>query len=64
MATIIPFDRTQAFLLSPDLKDCFSQDDLAHFIAAAAERVPLNAFEVSRQARGKSQYHPQLLLAC
>jgi transposase len=63
MATFIPFDRTQAFLLPPDLKDWLPQDDLAHFIVAAVERVPLHAFKVNKQAGGKPQYHPQLMLA-
>jgi transposase len=63
MATFIEFDRTQAFLLPPDLKDWLPEDDLAHFIVAAAERVPLSAFKVNKQAGGKPQYHPQLMLA-
>jgi hypothetical protein len=53
MATFIPFDRTQAFLLPPELKDWLAEDDLAHFIVAAVERVPLSAFKVNRQAGGK-----------
>ncbi len=63
MATFIPFDRTQAFLLPPDLKDWLPADDLAHFIVAAVERVPLHAFKVNKQAGGQPQYHPQLMLA-
>jgi transposase len=63
MATFISFDRRQAFLLPPDLKDWLPQDDLAHFIVAAVERVPLSAFKVNKQAGGKPQYHPQLMLA-
>jgi len=63
MARFVPFDRTQAFLLPPDLKDWLPEDDLAHFIVAAVERVPLAAFKVNKQAGGKPQYHPQLMLA-
>ena len=63
MATFIPFNRTQAFLLPPDLKDWLPEDDLAHFIVAAVERVPLSAFKVNKQPDGKPQYHPQLMLA-
>jgi len=63
MATFVPFDRTQAFLLPPDLKDWLPDDDLAHFIVAAVERVPLGAFKINKQAGGKPQYHPQLMLA-
>lgn len=63
MATFIPFNRDQAFLLPPDLKDWLPDDDLAHFVIAAVERVPLAAFKVPERAGGKPQYHPQLMLA-
>jgi transposase len=63
MATFIPFDPTQAFLLPPELKDWLAEDDLAHFIVAAVERVPLSAFKVNRQAGGKPQYHRQRMPA-
>ena len=63
MATFVPFDRSQAFLLPPDMKDWLPDDDLAHFIVAAVERVGLSAFKVNAQAGGKPQYHPRLMLA-
>ena len=63
MTTYSPFDRDQPFLLPPDLKNWLSEDDLAHFIVAAAERVRLGAFRSNRQAGGKPQYHPRLMLA-
>src|SRR4051794_24316245 len=63
MTTYAPFDRDQPFLLPPDLKDWLPEDDLAHFIVAAAERVRLGAFGSNRQAGGKPQYHPRLMLA-
>ena len=44
-ATFVPFDRSQAFLPPPDMKAWLPDDDLAHFIAAAAERVGLSAFK-------------------
>ena len=43
MTTYMPFDRDQAFLLPPDLKDWLPGDDIAHFIAAAVERVRLGS---------------------
>lgn len=49
-------------LLPPDLKDWVADDDLAHFIAEAAERVDMRAFHVSRTGSGKSQYHPRMML--
>jgi transposase len=63
MTTYAPFDRDQPFLLPPDLKDWLPEDDLAHFIVAAVERVRLGAFRTNRQAGGKPQYHPRLMLA-
>lgn len=63
MTTYVPFDRDQAFLLPPDLKDWLPADDIAHFIVAAVERVRLGAFRTNPQAGGKPQYHPRLMLA-
>jgi transposase len=62
MTTYAPFDRDQPFLLPPDLKDWLPEDDLAHFIVAAAERVRLGTFRTNPQAGGKPQYHPRLML--
>jgi transposase len=63
MTTYMPFDRDQPFLLPPDLKDWLPEDDVAHFIVAAVERVRLAAFRTNPQAGGKPQYHPRLMLA-
>ncbi len=62
MATFVPFNRGQSFLLPPDLKEWLPEDDLAHFIVAAVERVPLDAFRAKAVASGKAQYHPRLML--
>lgn len=63
MTQFIPFSRDQAFLLPPDAKDWLPADDVAHFVVAAVERVPLGAFAVRPVPGGKAQYHPRLLLA-
>jgi transposase len=63
MPSFVPFNRDQSFLLPPDLKDWLPEDDLAHFVVAAVERVPLGAFQVAERAGGKPQYHPRLMLA-
>jgi transposase len=63
MATFVPFSREQSFLLPPELRDWLPEDDLAHFIVAAVERVPLDAFQAKAVASGKAQYHPRLMLA-
>jgi transposase len=63
MTTYVPFDRDQAFLLPPDLKEWVPEDDIAHFVVAAVERVRLGEFHSNPQAGGKPQYHPRLMLA-
>jgi transposase len=63
MTQFIPFSRDQAFLLPPDAKDWLPSDDVAHFVVAAVDRVPLGAFAVRPIPGGRAQYHPRLLLA-
>ncbi|BAK83882.1 transposase [Komagataeibacter medellinensis] len=63
MSSFISFDRSQPYLLPPDLKLWLPADDMAHFIVAAVERVPMNAFYVPVRTGGKAQYHPRLMLA-
>lgn len=43
MTQFIPFSRARTFLLPPDAKDWLPSDDVAHFVVAAVERVPLGA---------------------
>ena len=63
MDNFIPFNRDQSFLLAPDLRDWLPADDVAHFVVAAVERVPLSTFQVPARSGGKAQYHPRLMLA-
>jgi transposase len=63
MSNFVPFNRDQSFLLPPDVKEWVPADDVAHFIVAAVERVPLTAFVVPSRSGGKPQYHPRLMLA-
>ena len=63
MATFVSCERDQAFLLPPDLKDWLPDDDLAHFVIAAAERVSMSAFRINDRNSGKPQYHPRMMLA-
>ena len=55
--------RDQAFLLPPDLRDWIPEDDLAHFVIEAVERVDMGAFKVNRRGTGSAQYHPRMMLA-
>lgn len=63
MSNFVPFNRDQSFLLPPDLKDWLPANDVAHFIVAAVDRVPLASFQVAERTGGKPQYHPRLMLA-
>jgi hypothetical protein len=47
MANFIPYDRGQGLLLPPDLRDWVPEDDLAHFVIEAVERVSISAFKVN-----------------
>lgn len=63
MSNFRDYNRSQRLLLPPDLKDWVADDDLAHFIVEAVERVEVHAFHVSRTGSGKAQYHPRMMLA-
>jgi transposase len=63
MTQFIPFSRDQAFLLPRDAKDWLPEEDVAHVVVAAVERVPLGAFAVRPIPGGKAQDHPRLTLA-
>ncbi len=63
MSNFVDFDRDQAFLLPPDLRDWIPEDDLAHFVIEAVERVEMSAFKVNHRGTGSAQYHPRMMLA-
>ena len=56
------YDRSQRLLLPLDLNEWVADDDLAHFIVEACERVNMHAFKISRTGSGKAQYHPRMML--
>ncbi len=63
MSKFVQADRDQPFLLPPDLREWLPEDDLAHFVLEAVERVPLNCFKVNERGTGSAQYHPHMMLA-
>ena len=63
MSRFVDCGRDQAFLLPPDLRDWVPEDDLAHFVIEAVERVDMSAFKVNRRGTGSAQYHPRMMLA-
>ena len=50
MANFIPYSPDQAFLLPLDLRAWLPEDDLAHFVMTAVDRVPLGAFDAADRA--------------
>lgn len=63
MSEFVDCERDQAFLLPPDLRDWIPEDDLAHFVIEAVERVGIGAFKVNERGTGSAQYHPRMMLA-
>lgn len=63
MSRFVDCARDQAFLLPPDLRDWIPEDDLAHFVIEAVERVGMGAFKVNHCGTGSAQYHPRMMLA-
>jgi transposase len=63
MSKFVDCARDQAFLLPPDLRDWVPEDDLAHFVIEAVERVAIGAFAVNERGTGSAQYHPRMMLA-
>ncbi len=58
MSKFVDCGRDQAILLPPDLQDWMPEDDLAHFVIEAVERVDMGAFKVNLRGTGSAQYHP------
>ena len=56
-------NRDQPFLLPPDMREWLPEDDLAHFVIEACERVDISAFKVNHRGTGSEQYHPRMMLA-
>jgi transposase len=63
MSKFVYCERDQAFLLPPDLRDWIPEDDLAHFVIEAVERVEMSTFKVNDRGTGSAQYHPRMMLA-
>lgn len=63
MSNFVDCEREQAFLLPPDLRDWIPEDDLAHFVIEAVERVAIGAFKINDRGTGSAQYHPRMMLA-
>ena len=63
MVKFVAYARDQRLLLPLDLTEWVAEDDLAHFIIEAVERVDISHFEINWRGTGKAQYHPRMMLA-
>ena len=63
MSNFVGSNRDQRFLLPPDLRDWIPEDDLAHFVLEAVERVGMERLKVNERGTGDAQYHPRMMLA-
>ena len=63
MPKFVQRHQSQLYLLPPDLRDWLPEDDLAHFVVEAVERVPLERLQVNERGTGSAQYHPRMMLA-
>ena len=63
MAKFVDRDQSQLYLLPVDRRDWVPDDDLAHFVVAEVDRVPMSAFVVNERGTGSAQYHPRMMLA-
>jgi hypothetical protein len=63
MSHFVEANRDPPFLLPPDLREWVPEDDLAHFVLEAVERVDLRHFRVNERGSGSPQYPPRLMLA-
>ena len=62
MAKFVERDASQLYLLPVDIREWVPEDDLAHFVLEAVERVPMSAFQVNERGTGSAQYHPRMML--
>ena len=63
MPKFVQRDASQQHLLPPDIRDWAPEDDLAHFVPGAVERVPMDAFRVNERGRGFAHCRPRMMLA-
>ena len=62
MAKFVERDASQLYLLPVDIREWVPEDDLAHFVLEAVERVAMSSFTVNERGTGSAQYHPRMML--
>ena len=56
MAKFVERDASQLYLLPVDIREWVPEDDLAHFVLEAVERVAMSALQVNERGTGSAQY--------
>ncbi len=62
-ARYVNIDRQTPMLLPVDLREWVAEDDLAHFVLEAVEKVELSRFVCNERGSGSEQYPPRMMLA-
>ena len=62
-ARFVFIDRDTPMLLPPDLREWVPEEDLAHFVIEAVDRLPLESFRVNHRCTGAKQFPPHMMLA-
>ena len=58
-----PVDRDTPYLLPPSLQDWLPQEHLARFVVEIVDRLDLSELERAYRGRGKTPYHPSVMVA-
>ena len=58
-----PVDRDTPYLLPPSLQDWLPQEHLARFVVEIVDRLDLSELERAYGGRGKTPYHPAVMVA-
>ena len=58
-----PVDRDTPYLLPPSLQDWLPQEHLARFVVEIVDRLDLTELERAYGGRGKTPYHPAVMVA-
>ena len=58
-----PLDRDTPYLLPPSLQDWLPEGHLARFVVEMVDALDLSELEGGYEGRGKTAYHPAMLVA-
>jgi transposase len=62
MANFLEYNREQAYLLPPTVREVLGEGRLCFFVHGAVEKLDLQELEAGYSDQGHPAYHPALLL--